>query len=412
MELQYDIIIIGGGPAGISASISASRLGAKVLLIEKDGVLGGMSGAGMLNVWCGNAYSKIFEKVIKNTTKLMPSGRRIFIPEAVKTEYINLIEKYNVNVLLHSFVCETNVENNSITSVKVATKSGYITVFGKIFIDCTGDGDVATMANVPYNMGRDEDGLLQPMTVEFMIGGVDSKNALFKEARLDKTLQAKMQEYLNNGKVSRPVGAIILLEALEPNVAYCNMTNVINVDGTNVFDLTKAEFEARKQIPQIINFLRDNVKGYENCVALSSSTYVGVRETRRLKGKYTLTYQDVQNGKRFDDYIVDGANFCFDVHNPNGKVEDIESQPIETGNNYTIPYGCFVSEKIENLMFAGRCISGDHYAHSNYRVMPICFAMGEGVGACAWYANKNGLKANDLSLSDIKQIQNILKEDF
>lgn len=411
MDLHYDIVIIGGGPAGISASVSASRLGANVLLIEKDGVLGGMSGAGMLNVWCGNAYSKIFEKVIKNTTKLMPSGRRIFAPEKVKTEYINLIEKYGVNVLLHSLVTDVSVKNGKIESVKIATKSGYITVFGKVFIDCTGDGDIATMSNIPSEKGR-EDGLMQPMTVEFMIGGVDSKNALFKEARLDPILQAKMQDCLSSGKVSRPVGAIILLEALEPNTAYCNMTNVIEVDGTNVFDLTKAELQARKQIPEIINFLRENVKGYSNCVALSSSSYVGVRETRRLKGKYTLTYQDVQSGKKFEDYIVDEANFCFDVHNPNGKVEDIESQPIETGNNYTIPYGCFVSEKIENLAFAGRCISGDHYAHSNYRVMPICFAMGEGVGAMAYYSLKNSLNINNLSLEHIKQIQVLLKEDF
>ena len=410
MDLHYDIVIIGGGPAGISASVSASRLGANVLLIEKDGVLGGMSGAGMLNVWCGNAYSKIFEKVIKNTTKLMPSGRRIFAPEKVKTEYINLIEKYGVNVLLHSFVSEVNVSGGKIESVKIATKSGYITVFGKIFIDCTGDGDIATMAGIPFEMGRD-DGLMQPMTVEFMIGGVDD-DAIHKEARLDPILQAKMQECLSNGKVSRPVGAIILLEALEPNVAYCNMTNVINVDGTNVFDLTKAELEARKQIPQIINFLRENVKGYSKCVALSSSSYAGVRETRRLKGKYTITANDIQNGKKFDDYLVDGANFCFDVHNPNGKVEDIESQPIETGNNYTIPYGCFVSENISNLAFAGRCISGDHYAHSNYRVMPICFAMGEGVGAMAYYSLKNSLNINNLSLEHIKQIQLLLKEDF
>ena len=356
------------------------------------------------------AYTESFEKVIKNTTRRMPSGRRIFAPEQVKTTYIDLIEKYGVNVLLHSLVTEVNTNGDKIESVKLATKSGYITVFGKIFIDCTGDGDIAVMAGIPYEMGR-EDGLMQPVTVEFMIGGV-ADNALFKEARLNPVLQAKMQECLESGKVSRPVGAIILLEAIEPNVAYCNMTNVINVDGTNVFDLTKAEFEARKQIPQIINFLRENVRGYENCVALSSSSYAGVRETRRLKGKYTITAKDIQDGKKFNDYIVDGANFCFDVHNPNGKVEDIESQPIETGNNYTIPYRCFVSEKLENLAFAGRCISGDHYAHSNYRVMPICFAMGEGVGACAYYSLKNGLNINDLSLEHIKNIQQILKEDF
>ncbi|MBR2322199.1 MAG: FAD-dependent oxidoreductase [Clostridia bacterium] len=411
MELYYDIVVLGGGPSGISASISARRLGAKVLLIEKNGVLGGMSTAGLLNVWCGDSYSKIFQKVIKNTTKKTDSGRRIFSPETLKYEYIKLIEEYGVDVLLHSFVCDVSVKNGRIESIKTASKSGYTSVFASNFIDATGDGDVANLCGIPFEMGR-EDGLTQPMTVEFMIGGVDSENALFKQARGNAYLQQKMQEYLSDGRISRPVGLIILIEALEPNTAFCNMTNVIGVDGTNVLDITKAEFEARKQIPQIIKFLRENVKGYENAYVITSACTVGARETRRLKGKYTLTYLDVQDGRFFDDWLVDGAKYCFGVHNPNGKVDAVIGKPVETGKRYTIPYGCFVSDKIENLAFAGRCISGDHYAHSSYRVMPICFAMGEGVGSCVAYAFANGLKVNSLTLSDVKKVQQLIEEEI
>ena len=411
MELYYDVVVLGGGPAGISASISARRLGAKVLLIEKNGVVGGMSTAGMLNVWCGDSYSKIFQKVMKDTTVKTSSGRRIFSPETLKYKYLELLEEHGVDLLLHSYVSDVVVENNNIKCIKTVGKSGYTSVFGLVFIDCTGDGDVATLSNVSFEMGRD-DGLMQPMTVEFMIGGVDTKNALFKEARGNEELQAKMQEYLSDGRISRPVGLIILVEALEPNTAYCNMTNVIGVDGTNVLDLTKAEIEARKQIPQIIKFLRENVQGYENCYVSASASTVGARETRRLKGKYTLTYLDVQQGRQFDDWLVQGAKYCFGVHNPNGKVENVSGKPIETGNRYSIPYGCFVSDEIENLAFAGRCISGDHYAHSSYRVMPICFAMGEGVGALSAYAIKNGLKVNSLTTSDIKEVQNLINQEI
>ena len=410
MELYYDVVVLGGGPAGISASISARRLGAKVLLIDKNGVLGGMSTAGLLNVWCGDSYSKIFQRVMaESDTKKSKSGRRIFSPEKLKCAYFNLMEEYGVDVLLHSFVSDVEVENGKIKCVKTVSKSGYTSVFGSIYIDATGDGDVSKLSGIPFDIGR-EDGLMQPMTVEFKIGGVDTENALFKEARHDEIINRKMQEYLSDGRISRPVGLIILIESVEPNTAHCNMTNVIDVDATNVLDLTRAEIEARKQIPQIIKFLRENVKGYENCYVVSSACYAGARESRRLKGKYTLTYLDVQEGRRFDDWIVDGAKYCFGVHNPNGKVDAVVGKPIETGNRYTIPYGCFVSEKIENLAFAGRCISGDHYAHSSYRVMPICFAMGEGVGALVSYAFKNGLKLNDMSIEDIKKVQQLVND--
>ncbi len=409
MELFYDIVVVGGGPAGIASAISARRFNAKVLLIEKNGVIGGMSTAGMLNVWCGDSRSSIFNNIVNSTTITVPSGRRIFSPETLKYEYINLIEKHGVDVLLHSFLSQVTVEDNKIKSIKVATKSGYITIFASSFIDCTGDGDLASLSGVKCDMGR-EDGLMQPMTVEFMIGNVNTEKALFKEARLDPVLQDKMQQYLKDGRISKPVGLIILVEALEPNTAYCNMTNVIELNGTNVFDLTKAEFQARKQIPQIIKFLRENVVGYENCIALASASHVGTRESRRLKGKYTLTASDVQAGTLFDDWIVEGASYCFGVHNPNGKVEKVEGIPQDTNNRYSIPYRSFVCDDITNLAFAGRCISGDHYAHSSYRVMPICFAMGEGVGSFVAYALKNNLNVNALTLSDIKEVQKLIKQ--
>ena len=407
MELNYDIVVLGAGPAGIAAAVAAKRFGARVLLVDKNGVLGGMSTAGMLNIWCGDSHSKILKRLLASSSKTTASGRRIFSPEALKYEYIKLVEEFGVDVLLHSFVCGVETDGNDVRCVKVVNKSGEISIFASVFIDCTGDGDVANMAKVPFHMGR-EDGLMQPMTVEFMIGGVDTKRALFKDARYDQGLQAKMQEYLSDGRISRPVGLIILVEALEPNTAYCNMTNVIGVDGTNVFDQTRAEMEARKQIPQIIRFLRENVKGYENCVALSSAAYAGSRETRRLQGKYCLTADDVSQGRQFKDWLVEGADYCFGVHNPNGKVEEISGKPTETGNRYTIPYGCFVTEKVNNLMFAGKCISGDHYALSSYRVMPICFAMGEGVGACAAYAVANNTKPNALGVEQIQDVQKLI----
>ena len=408
--LNYDIAVLGGGPAGIAAAISARRLGAKVILIEKYGLVGGMSTAGMLNVWCGNSNSSIFKYIAQKTVKPLKSGRKVYSPEVLKPLYIEMLEKAGVELLLHTTVTGVEMDNGEIKKVIAYNKSGEMQIIANTYIDCTGDGDVSYLCGAPFEMGREEDGLMQPVTVEFMIGGVEDTETSLKELRGNENLRAKMQEYLKDGRMPFPVGEIILLEAYEPNICYCNMKNVIAVDGTNAFELTKAELEARKQIPKIIEFLKNEVKGFENCVAIASSVYAGVRESRRFVGNYSLSYKDIQNNIMFDDWIVEKASYCFGIHNPNGKVEKVAGKPDETGGSYSIPYGCFIPQGVTNLLLAGRCISGDHYAHGSYRVMPICFAMGEGVGTLCAYALKNKKAPTKLSLEDIKKIQSLIKQ--
>ena len=407
-SLNYDICVIGAGPAGCAAAISARRNGASVLLVERDGVPGGMSTAGMLNIWCGDAYSSVFEHICEKTTVRVPSGRRIYSPEILKTTLIDMLTDARVDILLHSFATGVTVNNGVISEIRIHNKSGEMAIHAKSYIDCTGDGDIAAMSGVPFDKGR-EDGLMQPMTVQFMVGGVDESRALFANVGTPE-LKAKMQEYLADGRVSFPVGLLILIEAIEPHTAFVNMSNVINVDATNVFDQTRAELEARRQIPQIVRFLRENVPGYENCCAISSAAYAGARESRRIKGSYTLAARDIQDGKRFEDWIVEEATYEFGIHNPNGKVEKKPDRPDDTNRRYTIPYGSFTPLGMKNLMVAGRCISGDHYAHSSYRVMPICFAMGEGVGACTAYALKHGLYPTELTTEQINTVQLLIKK--
>jgi hypothetical protein len=309
---------------------------------------------------------------------------------------------------LHSFVTSAQCENGIVSKVVLSGKSGEIEVFADNFIDCTGDGDVAAMCGAAYEKGR-EDGKMQPMTVQFCVGGVDESRALFADVQTPY-LKGKMQEYLADGRVSFPVGLLILIEAIEPHTAYVNMTNVIGVDPTNVFDLTKAELTARRQIPQIVTFLRENVPGYENCYVAASSAYAGARESRRITGKYTLTVDDVQDGKSFDDWLVDGAMYEFGIHNPNGRVDEEHKKPKDHRKRYTIPYGCFTPLGMKNLMVAGRCISGDHYAHSSYRVMPICYAMGEGVGTAAAIAKRDCAMPCELSREQISEVQSLIKQ--
>lgn len=405
--LTYDICVLGAGPAGIAAAIAARRMGARVLLVERDGVPGGMSTAGMLNTWCGDAYSSVYSYICRRTTKRF-GERLIYSPEELKVLLINMIEESGVDLLLHSFVTGVVCDDGTVREVHIHTKSGEIAIEAKIFIDCTGDGDVAALSGVPFDKGR-SDGLMQPMTVQFTVCGVDESRALYANVQTPE-LKAKMQEYLADGRVSFPVGLLILLEAIEPHTAFVNMTNVINVDGTDVFDQTRAEIAARKQIPQIVRFLRENVPGYEECYVIASAAYAGARETRRINGAYTITADDVQSGRQFEDWIVDGALYPFGIHNPNGKVERDKNAPEDTKKRYSIPYGCFTPVGMKNLLVAGRCISGDHYALSSYRVMPICFAMGEGVGTCAAIALRDGVSPTAFDTERIKEAQELIRK--
>ena len=405
--LTYDICVLGAGPAGIAAAIAARRMGARVLIVERDGVPGGMSTAGMLNTWCGDAYSSVYSYICRRTTKRF-GERLIYSPEELKVLLINMIEESGVDLLLHSFVTGVENDGGTVREVRIHTKSGEIAIEAKIFIDCTGDGDVAALSGVPFDKGR-SDGLMQPMSVEFTVCGVDETRALYADVQTPE-LKAKMQEYLADGRVSFPVGLLILLEAIEPHTAFVNMTNVINVDGTDVFDRTKAEIAARKQIPQIVRFLRENVPGYEECYVIASAAYAGARETRRINGAYTITADDVQSGRQFEDWIVDGALYPFGIHNPNGKVERDENAPEDTKKRYSIPYSCFTPVGMINLLVAGRCISGDHYALSSYRVMPICFAMGEGVGTCAAIALRDGVSPTAFDTEHIKEAQELIRK--
>ncbi|MFY9592706.1 MAG: FAD-dependent oxidoreductase, partial [Caldicoprobacterales bacterium] len=194
-----------------------------------------------------------------------------------------------------------------------------------------------------------------------------------------------------------------------PGVVTCNMTNCIDVDGTKAEDLTRATYICRKQIDSIVDFLREYIPGYENCYVISSASMIGVRETRHFEGEYTITEEDILEARVFDDWAVTRAHFNFDVHNLSGSGLDETGMqkkfPQQKG--YTIPYRCFVPKKVDNLLLAGRNISGTHMAHSNFRVMPICANMGQSVGIAAALCARDGITPRELN---VKKLQDILME--
>lgn len=400
MKNKYDIIVIGGGPSGITAAITAAKGGADVLLIERDGYVGGMSTAGLLNLWCGAAVGGLFEKISAAVTKKR-GRRKVYNPETLKGLYLSMLSEAGVNILLHSVFISAETDGGSIKYINVLCGTDVKRFEAKVYIDSTGNGAVAKSAGVPYTRGRESDGLMQPMSLEFAVGGVDESTAVYPTFGTHPEIEQKMHRYVEEGKVEPPAGHVILIEGFLPGTAFVNMTNATGVDGTDSEDLTAAELLTRRQVPQIVNFLRECVPGYENCCLLQTANTVGVRETLHFKGLYTLTETDIINRTVFDDWIVPDVSAVFGNHNLKGSGSD-ENNLKQKPERYTVPYRSILPVGVDNLLLNGRNISGTHMAHASYRVMPICMAIGEGAGMAAAQSMIDCVSLCDV---DIKKVQ-------
>lgn len=416
---SVDVLVLGGGPAGFSAAVNAGREGANVMLIEHSGDVGGVATTGLMSHWTGRTSGGFYEEILNRSSDMNNSqdnnsihgrDRQIINPERLKTVMLDMLTEAKVKLRLYTFACDVIMEGNAIKGVITESKSGREAVMAKLVIDATGDGDIAYKAGVPFIKGRESDGKMQPMTIMFKVAGVDYDRAVFPGGFEDNIPIPKGDiQTLGKNHLKAPAGHVLLYKSSLPGIVTCNMTNCIDVDGTSADDLTKATVICRHQIDEIVKFLREYVPGFENCYAISSSSAIGVRETRHFKGERTITEQDILDARVFDDWAVTRANFNFDVHNISGSGLD------ETGvqkkftqkNGYTIPYGCFVPLSVDSLLLAGRNISGTHMAHSNFRVMPICANMGQSAGIAASICVKQNVQPRKL---DVKTLQKRLGE--
>lgn len=416
---DVDVLVCGGGPAGIGASIMAARLGASVMVVESQGCLGGIATAGMMSHWGGRSSSKVMPEIWDLSyekskdigwTEENGSGRNGIYHDIQKIVLDEMMAKEKIKVLYYTFVCKAVVENGAIVGAIVENKSGRGFIRAKRVIDSTGDGDVAASAGVPYFKGRETDGRMQPCTIMFNVGGVDFDRAVFPPSFESKVetekgeLQALAKELL-----PFPAGHVLLYRQPMPNTVCCNMTNAIEIDGTDAESLSKGVVTCRSQIVPIIKFLREYVPGYEKCWLMSSASLIGIRETRHFEGLKTIDKDDILEAKFHEDWAVRRAWFNFDVHNLTGA--SLDKTGVQHGwkqkNDYTIPYGCLVPKGVEGLLLSGRNISGSHMAHSNFRIMSVCIAIGEAAGVAAALSIKHGVKLADV---DVKELQGYLGE--
>lgn len=410
--IDTEVLVVGSGPAGFSAAYTAAKHGANVFLVEQLGDVGGMSTSGLMSHWTGSCGSPIYHEILKrsaqkNEGEFHNEITTIIDPEKLKTLYLEMLSEVGVRILLYTFACDAIMDGNTIKGVSVVNKSGFIDIHADVIVDATGDGDIACKSGAEYIKGRETDGKMQPVTIMFKIGGVCSEEAVFPPSfeTLVETEKGELQS-LAKKILPPPAGHVLLYKSTLPGIVTCNMTNCIEIDGTNAEDLTKATIVCRRQMDDIVKFLREYVPGYKDCYVISSAALIGVRETRHFKGEYTLTGEDILNARVFEDYVVRDAHFGFDVHNLTGAGLDktgVQHEfPQKAG--YTIPYRCLLPRKIENLLLCGRNISGTHIAHSSFRAMPICAGIGEAAGAAAALAVKNRVSVRKVKACEIRNL--------
>lgn len=411
---EYDIIVAGAGPAGMGAAIAAGRLGAKVLLVEQTHAVGGIATTGLMSHWTGSTRGPLYDEMLERAAVPGPeedgSEPALINPEKLKLTFLEMLVEAHVDLRLYTFVSGPILEGRRVRGIVTESKNGRQAWRAKAVIDATGDGDVAAKAGAEFVLGRPDDHGMQPATVMFKVAGVDSEKAVYPgsfETNFEVP-EGPIQD-LGRKYLKLPTGHVLLYRSTLPGVVTVNMTNLTGVDGTKVEDLTKAELVCRRQIDEIVDFLRAHVPGYAHCFAISTASLMGIRETRHFVGDATITEEDIVEARVFDDWIATQCNFNFDIHNVSGSGLDANGAQNEfrSKGGYTIPYGALLPKGFDGILLAGRSISGTHKAHSNYRVMPICVNMGQGAATAAVTAIRDGVELRDV---DIRKVQASLAE--
>jgi hypothetical protein len=327
-----------------------------------------------------------------------------FDPEIFKLVALDLLDDAGVRVLLYAFASGV-VGAPRPDGVVLETKSGPIVVMARAIVDATGDGDVAALAGAPFEIGRASDSLVQPMTLMFrMVEFERNAFAAYRQAHPDQWrgvhgLWDLVREASAAGELALAREDILFFGTPHERELSVNSTRVTGGLGTSVWDLTAAEWQSRRQMKQIVAFLRKYVPGFERSYLAQSGVTIGVRETRRITGEYRLTAEDILGARKWDDAIARGT-YPLDIHNPQGKGTVLMRLP--QGESYDIPLRCLLPQRVDRIVVAGRCISGTHEAHSSYRVMPIAMATGQGAGVCAALAARAAKAVRDVPPADVQ----------
>jgi hypothetical protein len=408
---QCNVLVIGGGSAGSAAAIAAARQGANVVLLERYGFLGG-TGVMVLDTFYGfYTPGKTEKKVVGGVPDDVIAGltaHNVLIkrphtygagagltydPEVLKVVWDDLAHEAGVKVLLHSYFIDLLRDGARLKGALVGTPKGPQAVLADVIIDTSGDATVAARAGAPF-----EDsgalGIAQSMTTTFKMINVNiaAAKAFPKQAMWDL-----MREKSDSYNLPRKEGSAHITP--HDGVMVTNMTRVRGVDGTDVEQLSAAEREGRLQALEYARFLIDNIPGYENSVLGGVAIQIGVRETRRIKGEYWLTREDVLSARQFDDAIAQ-CGAPIEEHHAGG---DTRWEYVPDSGTYGIPYRCLLPQQVDGLLVAGRCLSASHDAHASVRSIGQCLAMGQAAGVAAALATKMGVEPRTLPATLVRE---------
>ncbi|GAA2239219.1 FAD-dependent oxidoreductase [Herbiconiux moechotypicola] len=428
MTTNYDVIVCGGGPSGFIAAISAGRAGARTLLIEKYGFVGGMA----TSAWLGPISPMHFgdERVIAGIPEEFvermrqaggstghlrctnPHGSGAYLGfydrEHYKWTAIQMLQEAGVDILFHSFISDVVVDGDTVTGVEVANKSGKTVYSASVVVDATGDGDVAAIAGAEHTVGNDH-GVSQPSTLMFDMANVDTeKLKAYMDDNLDnfewasemvalQPFSEKLQQQhfvgqgfldlVAQGLASEELylgrDSILFLTTTHPGLVHFNSTRIAGVDGRSAESLTAGEIDGRRQVMSLSEFIVKHIPGFENAYLAGTGTQIGIRESRHITGEYVITGEDVLHGRKFDDVIARGY-FPVDIHNLKGK-EGYQGGGVwaDPEDSYDIPLRTLIPVRLNGLVMAGRAISATHEAHGSLRTQGGAMGIGHAAGALA-----------------------------
>ena len=446
--LEYDVVVLGGGASGLAAATSASRAGARTLLVEAGTIVGGelltgMAIDGALNgrgEWVvGGIARELFDECDKLGGYVGPlcDWRLIWYvcvdPEVMKLAVFRLLARHRVELLMHTFAVGVDVDRGKVKSLHAINKRGAIRIDAKVFIDCSGDGDLAMLAGAKALPAEEKHPGLQPVSIMFRMAGVDTpalvdfvqrhpENCALGESdairggRNDQQLADEIVRqgqptvfFKSNGPLLRKAiasgamypTALIMIQPTAPKrgEVCLNTTRVGEVDATRTESLSAAMGELLEQVWTCAEFMKSSVPGFGNAHFSGVANRVGIRETRRVACDVVLTEEDVHRGRKRADGIGKGSHHI-DIHESGlGQVRI----PVDNGGSYDIPWGCLLPQGLSNVMIAGRCVSADRPAHGSVRVMGPCMAMGQAVGtAGADMAARNLANVREIAVEGLR----------
>lgn len=443
---RYDVIIVGAGVAGMAAALSAARHKQRVLLVERYGFLGGAATAALVHHWDPIRLMESSGIIVEIYNRLKTAGNLVdfnkngiempfayweggsgYDPEAYKQLWLEMLQEANVSLLLHTNLVGCTVQDGKISAIQVHNKSGFSEISGSVFIDATGDGDLLALSGCSYAVGDEQNNCMSP-TLAFRLGGVDTEQIFsyfdahpeefgnhprlgkymrdYRHSAIIQGFYSLIAEATKNGDLTIPLPEPGIGMTIQPRYGefHVNATRTPGKNHLDGWDLSDLEILERENVHQVFRFIKKYIPGCANSYIMQTGEQVGIRESRRLVGRYVMQLEDIRLGTVFDDRVVKAKWAHCDVHS--GKSMQWSFSFIE--GPFYIPLRSLLTLEIDNLLVIGRCISGTREVLSSLRIQPIGAATGQAAGTAAALSIEYEVPLNNLQS---KTLHRVLQED-